>query len=278
MATRPAKDAIANGLRKFLPERLAYRITRAKNIFLQDLMFKRVKASPQKAKDFLQKQLKKHLGEHYDAAAFTPPYAPWEQRLCLVPDADFFEAIKARKASIVTDHVERFDETGIMLKSGKHLDADVIVTATGLKIAVAGKIAIAVDGVAIDLAQSFNYRNCMYSNLPNFAAMFGYFNASWTLRVDIVADYLVRVLQKLEAEGAQIAVPVLAEDARPPVDEKLDLASGYLDRGKHLMPRNAAALPWRLNHDYRHDRKDMARAPLDDGILEFRRVRVSVNA
>jgi cation diffusion facilitator CzcD-associated flavoprotein CzcO len=273
MASRPAKDAFANTLRKVLPEGLAYRVTRAKNIFLQDLMFKRARTQPEKAKDFLTKQMRSHLGEHYDEQAFTPPYNPWDQRLCLVPDADFFEAIKAGKAGVVTDQIEAFDKTGIKLKSGKHLDADIVVTATGLTMSFAGKIAMSVDGKPIDFSQHYFYRNCMFSNVPNLAGVFGYLNASWTLRVDIVAQYITRLLRQMDAYGTVAATPAMASGAEPEVDDIFDFSSGYIQRGKHQMPKNAAVLPWRLNQEYRKDRQDMRQAPIDDGILEFTRAR-----
>ncbi len=279
MVSRPAKDRFANTLRKFLPERLAYAITRAKNIFMQDLVFKRARSRPEKVKDFLTKQLRENLGENYNAADFTPPYNPWEQRLCLVPDADFFEAINQGKASVVTDHIEKFDKTGILLKSGQHLDADIIVTATGLKLAVAGKIAVAVDGKPVDFSQSYYYRNCMFSNVPNLASVFGYVNASWTLRVDIVGEFVTRLLRQLDAINAQIAVPVLREGEEPEAEDIFsDFSSGYFQRSKNLLPKNAASLPWRLNQEYRKDRVDMRQAPLDDGVMEFRRVRETVEA
>lgn len=273
MISRPARDGIANTLRKFLPEKLAYALTRAKNIFMQDLVFKRARSRPDKVKDFLTAQLKANLGENYSPADFTPPYDPWDQRLCLVPDADFFAAINAGAASVVTDEIERFDATGIVLKSGQHLDADVIVTATGLKLAFAGKIAFTVDGAPVDFAKRFYYRNCMFSNVPNLAGVFGYLNASWTLRVDLIGEYLTRLFAAMDANKVQVATPVLPAGSEPAEDDIFDFSSGYIQRGKHLMPRNAASLPWRLNQDYRADRQAMRQAPIDDGVMQFDRVK-----
>lgn len=271
--SRPAKDAIANGLRKILPEKVAYGITRAKNIFLADMMFKRSRNQPEKVIEFLEKGLRDNLGPDYDRKAFTPPYNPWEQRLCFVPDADFFEALKAGTASVVTDEIETFDAKGIKLKSGQHIDADVVVTATGLTMSFAGKIAVAVDGKPVDFGQAYFYQNCMFSNIPNMAGVFGYLNASWTLRVDIIAQYLTRLLKQMDKYGAVAAVPEMAPGTEPEVDDIFDFSSGYLQRGKHLMPRNAATLPWRLNQDYRKDRVDMRQAPIDDGVLRFTRAK-----
>jgi monooxygenase len=273
MATRPAKDALANALRKVLPEKVAYKVTRAKNIFMQDLMFKKARSAPDKVKDFLSKQIKGHLGANYNEADFTPPYDPWDQRLCLVPDSDFFEAMNAGKASIVTDQIETFDAKGIKLKSGERIDADIIVTATGLKMNFAGNIAVAVDGKPFDFSQSYFYRNCMFSNLPNAAGVFGYVNASWTLRVDIIAEYLTRLFKQMDKYGAVAATPVMAKGEEPEVDDVFDFSSGYIQRGKHLMPKNAATLPWRLNQEYRKDRIDMRQALIDDGVLHFTRAR-----
>ena len=276
MASRPAKDAVANLLRKLLPGGLAYRLTRAKNIYMQDLTFKKARSSPQQVKDFLTKQIKGHLGEHYREADFTPPYNPWDQRLCLVPDADIFEAIKAGKAAIVTGQIDRFDASGILLQSGEHLDADIVVTATGLTMSFAGKIAVSVDGVPVDFSQRYFYRNCMFSNIPNMAGVFGYLNASWTLRVDIVAQYITRLLRQMDKYGAVAATPVMPAGSEPAEDDIFDFSSGYLARGKHQMPRNAATLPWRLNQEYTKDRVDMRQTPIDDGVLEFQRTRALV--
>ena len=266
----PAKDRFANTLRKFLPETWAYAITRFKNIKLQDISFKKARTAPEKVREYLTKGLQKVLGDKYDAPTFTPPYNPWEQRLCLVPDADLFEAMVQDKASIVTDRVERFDATGIVLESGKHLDADIIVTATGLNLAMLGKIAVSVDGESVDFAHRFYYRNCMFSNVPNLAAVFGYINASWTLRVDLIANYITRLIDHMDKVGADIAIPALPQGATLEEESVFDsFSSGYLERGKHMMPRNAPTLPWRLNQDYIKDRRDMRSAPIDDGIMQF---------
>jgi cation diffusion facilitator CzcD-associated flavoprotein CzcO len=278
MVSRPARDKFANTLRKFLPEKLAYALTRAKNVFMQDLVFKRARTSPEKVKQFLEGQLRENLGPNYSEKDFTPPYNPWEQRLCLVPDADFFTAMNEGKASVVTDQIDSFDATGIKLKSGEHIDADVIVTATGLKMVFAGKIAVSVDGQAVNFGDHYFYRNCMFSNVPNMAGVFGYLNASWTLRVDIIADYLTRLFKAMDANNVQVATPVMPTGSEPEVDDIFDFSSGYIQRGKHLMPKNAATLPWRLNQDYRRDKQDMRQAPIDDGVMQFTRVRSTVKA
>ncbi|MDX8357685.1 NAD(P)/FAD-dependent oxidoreductase [Sphingopyxis terrae] len=268
-AIRPAKDGFANFLRKVLPEKTAYRLTRFKNIRLQDIVFRRAREKPEKVADFLTKKLKQALGDRYDPVAFTPPYNPWDQRLCLVPDGDFFEAMKAGKASVVTDHIERFDKTGIQLKSGQHLDADVIITATGLKLAVAGKIPVRVDGEPVAWNEHFYYKACMFSNVPNFSVVFGYLNASWTLRADIVSEYVCRVLNHMRDAGTTVATPLLADPTSLTEENIFDFSSGYIQRALHIMPKNADKLPWRLSQNYVQDRIDMRTGPVDDGVLKF---------
>ena len=279
MFSRPAKDALANFLRKILPEELAYRITRWKNIRLQDIGFKRAREKPEKVKEFLHKRIEKAFGgAEYDRAAFTPPYNPWDQRLCLVPDNDLFEAIRTGKASIETGRIARFVKGGVELEDGKVLPADIVITATGLKLAVAGKIALSQDDAPVDFAQRYYYKGCMFSNLPNLAVVFGYLNASWTLRADINSDYVCRLLNEMQAKGADVAVPVLSEadEAKLEEDDIFDFSSGYIQRAKHIMPKNAVAYPWRLNQEYVLDRKRMASDPVDDGILALRRADESV--
>ncbi|WP_338446525.1 NAD(P)/FAD-dependent oxidoreductase [Pelagerythrobacter marensis] len=272
MFSRPAKDRLANFLRKILPEELAYRITRWKNIKLQDIGFRRARTRPEKVKAFLHRRIRKVFGDApYDPADFTPPYNPWEQRLCLVPDNDLFEAMKRGDAAIRTGRIARFAKEGVVLEDGELLPADVIVTATGLRLAIAGKIAFSQNGTPVDFAQRYYYKGCMFSNLPNLAVVFGYLNASWTLRADLNSDYVCRLLNEMERRGADVAVPVLSaeDEAALEDDDIFDFSSGYIQRSKHIMPRNAVAYPWRLNQEYVSDRKRMAQDPVDDGIIAF---------
>ena len=271
MFSRPAKDGFANFLRKVLPEKLAYRITRFKNIKLQDIGFKRARTRPEKVKQFLHKKITRIMGKDYDLAPFTPPYNPWDQRLCLVPDDDLFEALKSGKAEVVTGHIKAFEAGGVRLTDDSFLPADIVVTATGLKLAVAGKIRLSVEGAPVDLAERFYYKGCMFSNLPNLAVVFGYLNASWTLRADINSDFICRVLNEMKARDAEVAVPVLPENHALVEDDIFDFSSGYIQRAKHIMPKNAVQYPWRLNQEYVLDRKRMASDPVDDGILALRR-------
>ena len=271
MFSRPAKDALANLLRRFLPEKLAYRITRWKNVRLQDFSFKLARNKPEKVKKALKEAIEKALGADYDEATFTPPYDPWDQRLCLVPDADLFEAMKAGKANIVTGRIARFTQAGVELESGENIPADIIITATGLQLAVAGKIAISQDGTPVDFSERFYYKGCMFSNLPNLAVVFGYLNASWTLRADINSEYICRVLNRMEATGADIAVPILPENHGLVEDNIFDFSSGYIQRSIDIMPKSAVGYPWRLNQEYVTDRKLMRSADVEDGILALRK-------
>jgi len=269
MASRPARDAIANFLRRILPGKLAYRLTRFKNIHMQSLVFRRARNQPDKVKAFLTRQAQTQLGEHYRAADFTPPYDPWDQRLCLIPDGDLFAAIRAGRAQVVTDRIERIDATGVQLQSGKHLDADVIVTATGLTMTMAGKIAVSLDGVPVDWSQHYYYKACMFSNVPNLAAVFGYLNASWTLRADIISDYVCRLINLMAERGVAVATPVLPADHGLIDDDPFDFSSGYIDRARHLLPKSASDMRWRLSQDYVRDRAWMKSDPIDDGVLRL---------
>lgn len=269
MASRPARDALANALRRVLPATWAYRLTRFKNIRMQSWVFRRARSKPDKVAAFLTRQTRAMLGDHYRERDFTPPYGPWDQRLCLVPDGDLFAAIRAGQADVVTDRIERVDATGIQLQSGRHLDADVIVTATGLKLAMAGKIAVSLDGVPVDWAQHYYYKGCMFSNVPNLAAVFGYLNASWTLRADLIADYVCRLTALMRERGAAVATPVLPADHRLVDDDVFDFSSGYIARARALMPRSATDMRWRLNQDYVRDKVFMAQDPILDGAMRF---------
>ncbi|MFN4113589.1 MAG: flavin-containing monooxygenase [Sphingomonadaceae bacterium] len=271
MFSRPAKDRLANLLRDLLPEELAYRITRWKNIKMQDFSFKLARNKPQKVKDGLHKRIRKSMGKDFDLAPFTPPYDPWDQRLCLVPDDDLFSAMKQGKASVVTGRIKRFHKHAVELETGEMLEADIVVTATGLNLALAGKIAISQDGAPVQFNERFYYKGCMFSNLPNLAVVFGYLNASWTLRADINSEFVCRVLNEMDKRGVDTAVPVLPENHGLVEDDLFDFSSGYIQRGKHIMPKSATDYPWRLNQEYVYDRKVLREAPVDDGILAFRK-------
>lgn len=270
-AVRPSRDALANNLRRVLPDRLAYALTRFKNIRISDRLFKRMRSRPDRARHALTKGIQAHLGDAWQPEHFTPAYDPWDQRLCMVPDADLFCAIREGKASIVTDRINIIDAGGIRLESGRYLEADVIVTATGLRLAVAGKIALSLNGRPLDVSRHYYYKSCMLSNVPNLVMMFGYLNASWTLRVDLVADYVCRLLGLMGEANADIATPVLAPGDEPAEGELFGMSSGYLTRGRHLLPKSADAMPWKLSQDYCFDARWMNSDPVDDGVLTFDR-------
>jgi monooxygenase len=269
MAAGPSRDKWANRMRKWLPGKLAYWLTRQKNIRLHYLFFRKARANPDKAGEYLAGKLRDELGEHYALEHFQPPYGPWQQRLCLVPDSDFFEAVKAGTASIVTGQIESFEANGVRLTSGELLPADAVVTATGLRLAIGGKIALSLDGAPIDFTQRWFYRGCMFSNVPNLAVVFGYLNASWTLRADNNADYVCRVLNTMTDKRADVVVPFLPEDHGMAEDDIIVFSSGYLQRARAMMPKSAATLPWRLNQDYFEDCRDFRKRPVDDGVLRF---------
>ena len=269
MSAGPSRDKWANRLRRWLPGKLAYWLTRQKNIRLHHLFFHRARARPEKAGAYLTGKLRGELGEHYRAEHFLPPYGPWQQRLCLVPDSDFFEAVKAGRASVVTGQIAGFEAHAIRLTSGERVFADVIVAATGLRLALGGKIAISLDSEPVDFNRHWFYRGCMFSNVPNLAVVFGYLNASWTLRADNTAAYVCRVLGEMRRQTADMVVPHLPEDHGLVEDDIIVFSSGYLQRARPMMPKSAPELPWRLNMDYLADCRDFRKRPVADGVLRF---------
>jgi cation diffusion facilitator CzcD-associated flavoprotein CzcO len=272
VVSRPDKDVIANALRKVLPDRWAYAITRWKNVGMQQFLYHRTRTHPEKVKAKLLDMVRKELGPDYDVEThFTPSYNPWDQRLCLVPNSDLFEAIRSGKASIVTDHIDRFTETGITLKSGKTLDADIIVTATGLNLVVLGEMQFTVDGAPVDFAETWTYKGMMYSGVPNMVSTFGYINASWTLRADLTSEYVCRLLNHMDETGTRQVTPRLRETdrnmpARPWIDH---FSSGYMRREMHRFPKQGDHEPWINPQDYARDKKMIRHGALEDGALIF---------
>ena len=264
MVSRPSSDAIANLLKAILPAQMAYDLVRWKNVTFGQWFYKQTRERPGKVREQLLKRLAKLLPADYDLEThFTPGYNPWDQRLCLVPDADLFTAIKAGSASIVTDQIERFEAGGIRLKSGDLLPADIIVTATGLKLEAVGGMRISVDGTPRRTADSLAYKGMMYSGIPNLFQSFGYINASWTLRSDLIADYVCRLLNHMDARGVEIATPTPAADVVP---ERLamDLQSGYVQRGADALPRSGNRAPWVVTANYKYDRAELLDGPVDN--------------
>lgn len=268
-AVRPSEDKIANGLGRIMPSQWAYNIVRKRNVWLQKILFKYSRSKPKWVTKMLMKDVKKALGSEPNATDFTPPYNPWDQRLCLVPDGDMFTAMREGKASIQTDHIKHFTKTGIQLTSGKHLEADVIVTATGLKLAMAGKVAFTVDGVEANFADHFYYKGCMFSNIPNMAIVFGYLNASWTLKADIVSHYVCRLLNHMQRHNLTIASPRLDDPEALEEEALFDFSSGYVKRANEILPRQSTTMPWRLTQDYGFEKNVLLKEPLEDGVLKF---------
>ncbi|MBX3493032.1 MAG: NAD(P)/FAD-dependent oxidoreductase [Parvibaculum sp.] len=269
VVSRPAEDAIANWLRRRLPAMTAYGITRWKNVLLGMYFFNMCRKKPERAKEFILKGVREQLGPDYDIDThFTPKYNPWDQRLCLVPNGDLFEAIKKGDASVVTDHIDTFTETGIKLKSGKELEADVIVTATGLKLQLLSGLEVTVDGKKMDLSKTFAYKGMMYSDVPNLASAFGYTNASWTLKADLTSAYLCRLLNHMEKTGLRQATPRVAD---PALQEEpwLDFTSGYVQRSINEFPKQGTRAPWKLYQNYALDIVSLKFGSIEDSAMEF---------
>jgi len=270
VVSRPGVDGIAERLKTLLPAKAAYGLTRWKNVLLGQFFYGLARKKPARVKQRIVAMARAELGAGYDVDRhFTPSYDPWDQRVCAVPNADLFDAIRQGRASVVTDTIDRFTRTGIRLASGEELPADIVVTATGLKISLAGDVAFTVDGAALNFADTMNYKGCMLSDVPNLAMVFGYTNASWTLKADLVSDFVCRVLRRMDARGTPIVVP-----RRDPAVEQepfLDFTSGYVQRALVMLPKQGARKPWKLHQNYTRDLMLMRFGRLDDGTLEFRR-------
>ena len=275
VVSRPAEDAGANRLRKRLPAKLAYQLIRWRNVLLQLYFFRMTRRRPHLVKKAIIDMVRGHLGPEYDVDThFTPTYNPWDQRLCLVPDADLFEAIKAGKTAVVTDHIERFTPSGILLKSGQTLEADIIVAATGLDMQVLSGLEVTVDGQRVDFAKTFSYKGMMYSGVPNLASTFGYTNASWTLKADLNAEYVCRLLNHMDRKGFTECRPVNADPAMPPAPW-LDFSSGYVRRAMDRFPKQGNKAPWRVYQNYALDLLAFRYGRIDDGVMRFSRARQS---
>ncbi|WP_421935729.1 flavin-containing monooxygenase [Phenylobacterium sp.] len=269
VVSRPAEDKMANWLRSKLPGKLAYDIVRWRNVLFGMYFFNLARKKPEAVKANIIKMVRDQLGPDYDVDRhFTPSYNPWDQRLCLVPDADMFNEIKSGRASVVTDHIETFTETGIRLKSGQELQADVVVSATGLVLEVWNGIEVSVDGARIDASKTLAYKGMMYEGVPNLASAFGYTNASWTLKCDLTCEYVCRVLNHLKATGQRQATPVNT-DPSVTFEPWLDFSSGYVQRAMAKFPKQGDRVPWKLNQNYAMDLMSLRYAKLEDGVLRF---------
>ena len=271
VVSRPAVDAMADRLRRRLPAKLAYDLVRWRNVLLGMFFYQRMRKFPERAKKTLIEMARAQLPEGYDVEThFTPRYNPWDQRMCLVPDADLFRALHEGKAEVVTGHIDRVTPTGVRLTDGRELSADILVTATGLRLQPLSAMRLAVDGRAVDLGETLNYRGAMVSDVPNLAAVFGYTNASWTLKADLVSAWVCRVLQHMDAKGFASATP---ENRDPDLAAEpfLSFSSGYVQRAVGMFPKQGSKPPWKLHQNYVLDILTLRHAKLADGVLRFRR-------
>jgi cation diffusion facilitator CzcD-associated flavoprotein CzcO len=269
--TLPTHDAAADVLRKYLPTDLAHRVVRWKNILVSIGIYQLARRTPEFMRGLLRKAAIQSLPEGYEVDKhFKPRYQPWDQRLCLVPDADLFRSIRKGRASVVTDEIETLTENGIRLKSGEHLDAEIIVSATGLQMLALGGIGLVVDGSKIDVGKSFVYKGTMVSNVPNFAFCVGYTNASWTLRADLASTYVCRVLNYMERRGYRVCSP-MCDPASLEMKPLLSLNSGYVLRAAPNLPKQGGKQPWLIRQNYILDMLTMKLGRMKDGVLKFER-------
>jgi monooxygenase len=271
VVARPSQDVVANFLRGILPARLAHSLVRWKNVLLGMYFYNFARRKPSAAKKGIERLARKELGPTYDIAKhFSPRYNPWDQRLCLVPDADLFVAIRSGKASVVTDQIETFTAAGLRLQSGEELPADIVVTATGLKVQLLGGMQVMVDGALTNLTRSLTYKGMMYSDIPNLASAFGYTNASWTLKSDLTAEYVCRLLNHMDAAGYDYCAP-RKHDPSIVEEPAINFTSGYIQRASEVLPKQGSKKPWRLNQNYALDMLALRFAAVEDGTMEFTR-------
>jgi monooxygenase len=267
----PGRDHLADRLRKRLPAGVAHRMIRAKNVLGMTASYQMSRRRPEKMKQLLRKNVVANLPAGFDPGeSFTPTYQPWDQRMCFVPDGDLFRALGSGKASIVTDHIDRFVPSGIRLASGDVLEADIVVTATGLNLLAIGGIALEVDGKPIDVGRTVAYKSMMLAGVPNFAFVVGYTNASWTLKADLVSRFVCRLLKRMSARGETVCTPRLP-DGPMELQPVFNLDAGYVRRGADQMPQQAAINPWRVRHNYLLDLPHFRFGRIDDGALRFTR-------
>ncbi len=265
----PARDAVAGALRRWLPAGLAYTVVRWKNVLRASFFYRLSRRRPEAVKRMIRKWTEASLPADFDIDThFTPRYNPWDQRLCLVPDGDLFQTLSSGRASIVTDRIATFTERGLELASGREIEADIVVTATGLNLQLFGGTELAVDGTPVDVSSRVAYKGMMLSGVPNFTLALGYTNASWTLKCDLVSDYVCRLLSHMAAHGYTRCLPV-EPDASVERLPLLDLSSGYVLRATEWLPKQGDRLPWRLHQNYRRDVRMLRRGELDDEGIEF---------
>jgi monooxygenase len=272
IASLPAEDRIATRLRRHLPDRAVYTLVRWKNVLIQTLFYQLSRRRPEVVKRLIRKGVEGALPPGYDIDKhFTPRYNPWDQRMCLVPDGDLFRAISSGEASVATDRIATFAERGIELESGERLEADIVVTATGLNLLFLGGMLLAVDGEEVDVPSKMTYKGMMLNSVPNCAFTVGYTNASWTLKADLTSEYVCRLLNHMDAHGYRRCAPEVTD---PSVTEQplLDFTSGYVQRSLDRFPKQGSKEPWKLRQNYVFDIRMIRRGPIDDGAMQFSRV------
>jgi cation diffusion facilitator CzcD-associated flavoprotein CzcO len=268
IADVPAEDPMAIKLRRWLPVDWAFRLTRWKRVLFQIYVYQLSRRKPKELRKFLLGQVRKALGPDYDVEKhFTPDYNPWDQRLCAVPDGDMFSAIREGRAEVVTDHIDQFNAEGIQLKSGKQLDADIVIMATGLNLKFAGGVEYSIDDRPLDITEHFIYRGMMFSDMPNMAFTVGYTNSSWTLKADLTGNYVCRLLNKMARGGYTTVTPrIKGEVGEVPL---LDFDAGYVLRAREQFPKQGDRLPWKNYQDYIRDFIGLRLGSLRDRELEF---------
>jgi len=265
----PAQDKLGNILRRCLPDRMAHAISRWQYLLMTMLFFRLSRTWPAMVKRLMIGRVRRELGRNFDIAThFTPRYNPWDQRVCLVPDSDLFQAMKSGKASVVTDRIASFTENGIALESGREIAADLIVTATGLDLQIAGGLAISIDGSRADISKCLQYKGIMFSGIPNLASCFGYTNASWTLKADLVSEYICRLLRHMDATGMRRCTPELTDITIRP-EPFVDFSSGYFQRSADRLPKQGSKRPWKLYQNYAFDIALLRFGKIDDGTIKF---------
>jgi cation diffusion facilitator CzcD-associated flavoprotein CzcO len=265
----PAVDRISQTLKRWLPDNWVFGMARKRNIHVQRLIYAASQKYPKLVRRLLLASVRRQVGKDVDMRHFSPSYNPWDERLCVVPNGDLFKTLRTDKADIVTEHIDTFTENGIQLKSGQTLDADIVISATGLNMQMLGGIDIVVDGASQTPSEHMTYKGVLLEDMPNAAMIFGYTNASWTLKADISAAYVCRLLKHMAAKGYSSATPH-ARDAQA-VDESImdALNSNYVKRASHKLPRQGDKAPWRVLHHYSRDHDMLIDEPIDDGVLEF---------
>ena len=267
--SRPSEDSVNKFLRKFLPIKVTYFLIRWKNILWQSYTFFLARKFPEKIKKSILDLLKDELGHDYDIDKhFTPSYKPWDQRMCLVPDSDLFKALKNKKASVITDRINKFESDGILLESGEKISADIIVTATGIELNSLNDISVTLDGIEINAHERLTYKGMMLSGVPNFALSFGYVNASWTLRADLTCEYVCRLINLMDKKGVDCCAPIDDKSAYGD-DDLIDFTSGYVQRGLHLMPKQGNKAPWKNYQNYLKDIFAVRLFSIKDSNLNF---------